>query len=106
MWQRQSSLLNTTITDTIGDLLTVNDVGWNLKIINNTNYNSWLSEGDKKEIPWANLKRQYLHCYDYCKTALDEKTLSEDEMKNEGTAWKRTATSATTEKKKALNREN
>ena len=106
MWQRQSSLLNTTITDTIGDLLTVNDVGWNLKIINNTNYNSWLSEGDKKEIPWANLKRQYLHCYDYCKTALDEKTLSEDEMKNKGTAWKRTATSATTEKKKALNREN
>ena len=34
MWQRQSSLLNTTITDKIGDLLTVNDVGWNLKIIN------------------------------------------------------------------------
>ena len=28
------------------------------------------------------MKRQNLDCYDYCKTALDEKTLSEDEMKN------------------------
>ena len=46
------------------------------------NYNNWLSKGDKKEIHWANLKRQNLDCYDYCKTALDEKTLSEDEMKN------------------------
>ena len=74
-----------------------------MKLKNNKwiqNYNNWLSKGDKKEIHWANLKRQHLHCYDYCKTALDEKTLSEDEMKNIGTAWKRTATSATTEKKK------
>ena len=82
----------------------MNDVGWDLKKIQS--YNNWLSKGDRKEIHWANLKRQYLHCYDYCKTELDEKTLSEDEMKNEGTAWKRTATSATTEKKRALNREN
>ena len=28
------------------------------------------------------MKRQNLDCYDYCKTVLDEKTLSEDEMKN------------------------
>ena len=73
-----------------------------MKLKNNKwiqNYNNWLSKGDKKEIHWADLKRHYLHCYDYWKTALDEKTLSEDEMKNIGT-WKRTATSATTEKKK------
>ena len=83
-----------------GDLLTVNDVGWNFKnkqIIQN--YNNWLSKGDSKEIHWANLKRQYLQCYDYWKTVLEGKTLSEDEMKNKGSAWKLTATSATTEKK-------
>ena len=83
-----------------GDLLTVNDVGWNFKnkqIIQN--YNNWLSKGDSKEIYWANLKRQYLHYYDYWKIVLEGKTLSEDEMKNKGTAWKLTATSATTEKK-------
>ena len=54
------------------------------------------------------MKRRYLHCYDYYKTALDEKTLFEDEMNNVGTARKRTATSATTKKKKRkapLNRE-
>ena len=80
--------------------MTVNDVGWNFKnkqIIQN--YNNWLSKGDSKEIHWANLKRQYLQCYDYWKTVLEGKTLSEDEMKNKGTAWKRTATSATTENK-------
>ena len=83
-----------------GDLLTVKDVGWNFKnkqIIQN--YNNWLSKGDSKEIHWANLKRQYLQCYDYWKTVLEGKTLFEDEMKNKGTAWKRTATSATTENK-------
>ena len=31
-------------------------------------------------------EKQFLHCYDYCKTALDEKTLSEDEMESKGTA--------------------
>ena len=31
VWLRQLLLLNTTVTDKIGDLLTVNDVGWNLK---------------------------------------------------------------------------
>ena len=73
----------------------MNDVGWNLKKKKrNTTYKNWLSKGDKKETHWANLKRQYLHCYNYCKTALNEKTLSEDEMKIEGTA-----TSAITEKK-------
>ena len=80
--------------------MTVNDVGWNFKnkqIIQN--YNNWLSKDDSKKIHWANLKRQYLHCYDYWKTVLEGKTLSEDEMKNKGTAWKRTATSATTENK-------
>ena len=46
------------------------------------------------------MKRRYLHCYDYYKTALDEKTLFEDEMNNAGTARKRTATSATTKKKR------
>ena len=46
------------------------------------------------------MKRRYLHCYDYYKTALDEQTLFEDEMNNVGTARKRTATSATTKKKK------
>ena len=51
------------------------------------------------------MKWQYLHCYNYCKTALEGKTLSEDEMKNKGTAQKQTVTCATT-KKKALNREN
>ena len=47
----------------------VNDVGWNLKIIDK--YNNWSSKGEKKEI--HHLKRQYLRCYDYCKTAFDEK---------------------------------
>ena len=78
----------------------MNDVGWNFKnkqIIQNDN--NWLSKGDSKEIYWANLKRQYLHYYDYWKIVLEGKTLSEDEMKNKGTAWKLTATSATTEKK-------
>ena len=62
-----------------------NDEGWNQKI---QNYNNWLSKGDKKEIHWANLKRRYSHCYDYSKTALalDNKTLSEDEMSNVDTA--------------------
>ena len=34
------------------------------------------------------MKRRYSHCYDYSKTALalDEKTLSEDEMSNVDTA--------------------
>ena len=80
--------------------MTVKDVGWNFKnkqIIQN--YNNWLSKDDSKEIHWANLKRQYLHYYDYWKIVLEGKTLSEDEMKNKGTAWKLTATSATTEKK-------
>ena len=45
------------------------------------------------------MKRQYLQCYDYWKTVLEGKTLSEDEMKNKGTARERTAPSATTEKK-------
>ena len=40
--------------------------------------------------------------YDYYKTALDEKTLFEDEMNNVGTARKRTATSATTKKKRKV----
>ena len=67
-----------------------------MKLKNNKwiqNYNNWLSKGDEKEIHWANLKRQFLHCYDYCKIALDEKTLSEDEMESKGTAlnaWMRT----------------
>ena len=41
------------------------------------------------------------NCYDCSKTvlALDEKTLSEDEMNNADSARKRTATSATTENK-------
>ena len=83
--------------------MTVNHVGWNFKnkqIIQN--YNNWLSKGDSKEIHWANLKRQYLHCYDYWKTVLEGKTLSENKIKNKGTAWKRTATSATTEKTKFI----
>ena len=45
------------------------------------------------------MKWQYLHCYNYCKTALEGKTLSEDEMKNKGTAQKQTVTCATTKKK-------
>ena len=47
-----------------------------LKLKNNKwiqNYNNWLSKSEKKDIHRVNLKRQYLHCYDYCKTALDEK---------------------------------
>ena len=44
-----------------------------------------------------------IHCYDYSQTAfaLDEKTLSEDEMNNVDTARKSNATSATTGKRKA-----
>ena len=40
---------------------------------------------------YSQLKRRYLHCFDYSKTALalDKETLSEDEMNDVDTAAKR-----------------
>ena len=76
----------------------VNDVGWNLKIIDKYN----ITTIDQVKV----IRKKYTTWNDntYVVTITAKlhltKKQSEGEMKNKGIAWKQTVTSATTEKKR------